>query len=33
VAGVFIDPKSKLMMVHTAAGDVSQPTLMTMLSL
>ena len=31
--GVFVDPKSKLVMVHTAAGDVGNPSLMTMLEL
>ena len=31
--GVFVDPKSKLVMVHTAAGDVGDPGLMVMLEL
>ena len=31
--GVFVEPKSKLVMVHTAAGDVGNPGLMVMLEL
>jgi hypothetical protein len=30
---VFVEPKSKLVMVHTAAGDVGNPGLMVMLEL
>jgi len=31
--GVFVDPKSKLVMVHTAAGEVGDPGLMVLLTL
>lgn len=31
--GVFVDSKSKLVMVHTAAGDVGNPALMVLLEL
>jgi CubicO group peptidase (beta-lactamase class C family) len=31
--GVFVDPRSKLVLVHTAAGEVGDPTLMTLLTL
>jgi CubicO group peptidase (beta-lactamase class C family) len=30
---VFVDPESKLVLVHTAAGEVGDPTLMTLLTL